>query len=112
MLHRFDGPVSQKLLFELAADVDPLVQAAVVGHLRDTGAPGALPRLIQLLESPDEVVCDALRDSLSEFNFDRYLAAFDTLDEAVQASTGSLVKRVDVTAMERLAGEFNTPSRN
>jgi HEAT repeat protein len=112
ILHRFDGPMSQALLFDLAGDSDPIVQAAVVGHLRDTGAPGALPRLIQLLESPDEVVDEALRESLSEFNFGRYLAAFDTLDEEVRASTGSLVKRVDVNALERLADEFNTPSRN
>jgi len=112
VLHRFSGLPAQQLLFELSDDHDPLVQASVVGHLRDTGAPGALPRLIQLLECPHEVVREALRQSLSEFTFDRYLAAFDTLPESVQATTGTLVKRIDAEALNRLVVEFNSPARN
>ena len=112
VVHQFAGPRSQELLFELSDDDDPSLQATVVGHLRDTGAPGALPRLIQMLESPHKEVRVALRACLSEFTFDRYLAAFDTLNEAVQASTGTLVKRVDVEALGRLANEFKSTARN
>jgi len=111
-LHQFGGQEAEDLMFELSADGDPLVQARVVGHLRATGAPGALPRLIQLLESPHEVVRAALRDCLAEFTFSRYLAAFDTLDESVRATTGTLVKRVDIKAVSCLAEEIASPARN
>ena len=112
VLPQFDSPESKELLFELSDDDDPMVQATVIGHMRDTGAPGALPRLIQLLESPHEVVREALRECLSEFTFERYLAAFATLDEAVQASTGTLVKRVDADGVHRLANEFKSGAQN
>ena len=112
VVHKFVGARSQELLFDLSSDDDPLVQATVVGHLRATGAPGALPHLIQLLESPHETVREALCKCLSEFTFDRYLAAFDTLNEGVRASTGTLVKRVDVESLGRLADEFKSTARN
>lgn len=112
VLHQFGGLQSQDLLFELSADDDPLIQASVVGHLRDTGSPRALPRLIQLLENPHDAVREALRECLAEFTFERYLAAFDTLDEAVRATTGTLVKRVDPGALNNLLVELNSPARN
>ena len=68
--------------------------------------------MIQLLESSHEVVRAAVRECLPEFTFSRYLSAFDTLDESVQATTGTLVKRVDRDALKRLVVELDSPARN
>ncbi len=77
---------------------------------RHAGTPGDWPRLIQLLDSPDEAIREAARSGLAEFSFDRFLVEFDRLDESLQATTGTLVKRVDQTALRQLAAEFNSPS--
>ena len=63
------------------------------------------------LESPYELVRSAARRSLEEFSFDRYLSAFDMLDDEVRQSTGPMVRRVDPTAAHRLLEEIQARSR-
>ncbi len=109
VVHQFGDLAAEELLFELSADKDPLVQADVVGHLRDTGSPRALPRLVQLLDAPHRIVREAVRRCLSEFTFRRFQTSFETLDESLQAATGTLVKRVDGEAIGRLADELEAP---
>ena len=70
-----------------------------------------LPNLLELVESPYAVVRKAARDSLSEFTFKRFVAAFDMLDEDVRRSTGMLVKKIDPQSVLLLHDELRSPIR-
>ncbi len=63
------------------------------------------------MESPHEVVRQAVRESLAEFNFKRFLAAYDMLDEEVRRSTGSMVRKIDPEATAQLCEELAAKSR-
>ena len=94
------------------ADPDPQVQANVIPQLRGRGIPGVLPSLMELVESPYTVVRKAARESLAEFSFKRFVAAFDMLDEDVRRSTGLLVKKVNVQSVSLLNDELKSPIRS
>src|SRR5262249_39512487 len=51
------------------------------------------------------------RRSLEEFSFDRFLAAFDSLDDHVRRTTGPTVRKVDPAVPKRLLEEFEARSR-
>jgi len=110
-LAQFNGAEANGLAMKALEDADPEVQAAAAGQLRQRGIPGALNRLIELLDGPTEIVRETARQSLGEFNFDRYLAAFDMLDEGVRRSTGALVKKVNPNVANSLDEELAAKSR-
>jgi HEAT repeat protein len=62
------------------------------------------------LVSTSAEVRDAARSSLAEFNFVRYRATFDQLDNKTARTTGVLVHKVDPSAIFRLAEELTAPS--
>jgi hypothetical protein len=62
------------------------------------------------LESPHGEVRDAARSSLAEFNFVRYRAMFDLLDEQAARTTGALVRQVDNSTRDKLMEELTSPS--
>ena len=93
------------------ADPDPQVQANIIPQLRGRGIPGMLPSLLELVESPYAVVRKAARESLTEFSFKRFVAAFDMLDEEVRRSTGLLVKKIDMQTVSLLNDELKSPIR-
>ncbi|MDP6446883.1 MAG: HEAT repeat domain-containing protein, partial [Pirellulaceae bacterium] len=110
-LEDFQGNDVNHLLMDSLHDADPDVQATLARQLRERGIPGAMSQLIALVESPHEQVRQAAFDSLTEFNFERFLGAFDMLEEDVRASTGSLVRRIDANTVEELREELDSPSR-
>ncbi len=107
----FHGAEANQLAEQATHDSDPQVQAQVLPQLRQRGIPGAMPMLLAKLESPYELVRGAARRSLEEFSFDRYLSAFDMLDEHVRQGTGPMVRKVDPTAPHRLLEEIQARSR-
>ena len=90
---------------------DPAIQAAVVPQLRQRGIPGALSRLVEQLDSPHELVRQAARKALAEFSAERFLAAYDLLDDEVRHTTGALVRKIDPAALTTLTEELKSPSR-
>jgi len=111
-LARFNGAEANALALAALQDPDPEVQANVLGHLRSRGIPGALGLLVEMVDSPHEVVREAARCSLAEFDFERYLAAFDMLEDEVRKTTGVLVKKINPQAIGVLADELQSLSRN
>lgn len=105
-LAEFNGAEANALAMKALEDPDPQVQAAVILQLRRRGIPGMLTRLVDLLENPHPAVRQAARKSLAEFTFQRYLGAFDMLDDDVRRSTGSLVKKVDPQTLPLLRAEM------
>ncbi len=110
-LAQFNGAEANNLAVRALDDEDPNVQAAAVAQLRARGIPGALGRLIDSVDSIHEPVRQAARSSLSEFNFDRFQAAFDMLEEDVRQSTGVLVRKVNDDYVESLKREMGARSR-
>jgi hypothetical protein len=110
-LAAFQGGEANQLAQEALDDPDPQVQALVLVQIRSRGIPGALPLLLSKLDSPNEVIRNASRRSLEEFSFDRFLAAFDSLDDYVRRTTGPTVRKVDPAAVQRLREEFEARSR-
>ncbi len=110
-LAQFNGSEANALCLQAIGDADPVVQANALRQLRQRGIPGALTRLVEMLESPHEVVRSAVREGLAEFNFKRFLAAFDMLEPDVRVSTGGMVRKIDPDATAQLEEELLTKSR-
>ncbi len=110
-LAEFGGAEANRLVLDGLHDPDPHVQANVVVQLRERGIPGAISRLIQLLDSRHEVVAKAAQLCLGEFNFNRYISVFDMMEDDIRRSTGLLVMRIDATAVDQLAEELKARTR-
>lgn len=110
-LAQFKGGEANDMALSALEDPDPEVQANAVRQLRERGIPGVMPRLVDLVDSPHAVVREAARQSLTEFNFQRYLSAFEMLEPEVRRCSGALVKRVDPQALAELQTELESPSR-
>lgn len=110
-LGEFQGREANALAMQALADPDPQVQANIIPQLRGRGIPGVLPSLLELVESPYAVVRKAARESLAEFSFKRFVAAFDLLDEDVRRNTGLLVKKIDPQSVPLLNEELKSPIR-
>ena len=107
----FPGSEANNLAMRALADPDPQVQANIIPQLRGRGIPGVLQNLLVLVESPYAGVRKAARESLSEFSFKRFVAAFDMLDDDVRRSTGMLVKKIDPQSVMLLNDELRSPIR-
>jgi len=94
-LGHYHGAEANALAIQAAHDPDPLVVAAVLPQLRGRGMAGALPVILQSLESPYPPVRRAARRCLREFSFRRFLETWDMLPPDIRRDTGMLVKRVD-----------------
>lgn len=111
-LEQFSGAAANALALRALEDTDPYVQAAVARQLRRRGIPGALPRLLELVESSHAVVRGAVRESLTEFSANRFLAAWDMLEDEARHSTGALVKKIDPQTAPLLAAEMESKLRS
>jgi hypothetical protein len=109
-LARFQGEKSDQLILAALEDPDAGVQAAALRQLRTRKLPDALKLLVERLDSPSIEVRDAARSSLAEFNFVRYRAMFDLLDDEAVRTTGRLVHKVDSSANQKLMEELSSPS--
>lgn len=102
------GAVASQLIIDATTDEDPEVAAAALRQLRHRGIPGSLKYLLAQLDSEHEVVRIAVRQSLEEFTFGKYLAAFDLMMDDQRESTGRLVRKIDERSDELLVAELNS----
>lgn len=107
-LAAFSGADVNTLVLQALADTDPQVQANLVSQLRRRGIPGVMPRLVKMLDSPHLEVRQAVRQSLSEYTFARFLVTFEMLDDEARRSTAALVKEVDPQAIPLLRDELQS----
>jgi hypothetical protein len=110
-LAEFRGPDSNELAVKLLDDDDPLVRAASASQLRTRGVPGAIQKLLELLDSPHAVEREAAKSGLAEFRFERFAASFDEMTPKARAVTGPLVRRVDPQALPQVRAELESLSR-
>lgn len=105
------GQRANQVSLQALQDPDGAVQAAAVRQLRERRIPGAMNKLLELVESPNEAVSTAARDALWEFTFENYTARFDLLDDDARRSMGARVALVDRTSIPRLRTELDNPAR-
>lgn len=110
-LAHISGPQADELCVRLLEDEDPQVRAAAASQLRPRGIPGAIERLLTLLDSPHAVEREAARAGLAEFRFEHFLACFDQLNPIARREAAGLVRRVDPQALGKLRVELDAPNR-
>lgn len=82
------------------------IRASALRQVRSRQVPGAIKLLLEHLEGESPLVQEAVRDSLADFNFPAYLAAFDKMSEPTRIKTGELVAKVDVRTSHYLEQEL------
>lgn len=105
-LASYVDPPTNELILDAVSDPNAGVRAEALRQLRPRGIPGAIKLLLQHLDSPQLIVQDTVRNSLAEFNFPRFLAAFDKMGLEAQKNTGRLVRGIDVNTQRLLADEM------
>ena len=108
----FQGADANNLALKSLADDDAEVRAAIALQLRDRGVPGAINRLIALLDSTHQVEREAAQASLEEFRFAQFSASFDSLTEEARRTSGPLVRRIDPQSLVELRLELDAPTRS
>ena len=111
-LANFKGADINALVLERLEDPDPRVRANLLPQLRSRGIPGAIDRLLEELDNPNEIVKAACRASLSDFSFARYAASFDKLDPVAQVSDGKMVLKIDPQTIPALDVELSSDVRS
>lgn len=110
-LAEFRGAEANSVAQQALQDQDPVVRANLALQLRMRGTPGAMNKLVTMLDSPHEVERQAARKALEEFTFASYVASFDYMDEETKQKTGQLVARIDEKASAQLREELYATSR-
>ena len=110
-LRPLTGASANQLALLALQDGHDAVQAAAARQLRERSIPGAMNKLLELIDSPHEVVRRAARDSLWEFTYDNFTARFDLLDLDARRTMGERVARVDPESPTRLTADMSNPAR-
>lgn len=107
-LASYVDPQTNEMILEAVSDPNSSVRAEALRQLRPRGIPGAIKLLLQHLDSPQLIVQDTVRLALAEFNFPRYLAAFDKMNPEAQKNNGRLVRGIDANTQCLLAAELTS----
>ncbi|WP_425616970.1 HEAT repeat domain-containing protein [Anatilimnocola sp. NA78] len=110
-LAKFTGNEADEIAWQALDDEDPLVRAQAVARMGTSATPTAIPRLLEMLDSPHQTEREAAAQCLHDYNFERYLQAFDTMVPEARLATGWLVMKVDNTAIGQLTRELQAPVR-
>ena len=110
-LQSVGGQRANKLMLSALKDPEGAVQAAAIRQLRQRRIPGTVAKLIEYVDSPNELVAAAAREALSEFSYDNYSSRFDVLEEETRRAMGTRVAKVDQTATARLKQDLAHPAR-
>ena len=110
-LVRFAGAEADEIAWQALDDEDPIVRAQAVTRMGKHATPTVIPRLLGMLDSPHQLEREAAQACLDEYNFERYLLAYDTMAPETRHATGLLVKKVDPTMNSQLTAELQAPIR-
>lgn len=110
-LSQIPGVDANSLIQTCLEDEDPEVQLAAIQMLRPRGIANAMGILLARLDDPDERIADAARQSLADYNFERYLASFDQMEDLSRRSMGRMILKIDRDAVEGLRRELSVSHR-
>lgn len=90
---------------------DGEILITLIPELRRRNLARAMKKLLGLLDHGHEGVRRKAAEAFHDCSIQRYLAAYDLLDEAVRRSTGQLVQKVDPATNRVLADELSCGNR-
>jgi HEAT repeat protein len=102
----FKGPEANIAVIKALNDEDPVVRAHVLRQLRPRNIPEAMLLLIRMVDTPHDEVRRALRESLPEFTFRRFIHNFERLPDRLVMTAGQLVRKIDADAPRSLKAEM------
>ena len=97
---------SKDIITEAMDDDDPEVQATALRQIRKVNSTQGMVQILQKIDSPHEVVREAVRMVLPEFQIRRFLNSFDQLTEEQRAQTLKIIRKIDPALPEVLAREI------
>jgi len=97
---------NQVVSYLIDQEADGTSLAMLLPQMRRRNIQGAMKRLLVFLDHGNEQVRLAAAGAFQECSVQRYLAAFDQLDEMVRKSTGQLVFKVDPNTQRVLQNEL------
>ncbi|MCL2305737.1 MAG: hypothetical protein FWC43_10375 [Planctomycetaceae bacterium] len=97
---------SKEIVLEAVDDEDPNVQATALRQIRKVHSTLGMVQILQKIDSPHEVVREAVRVVLPEFQIRRFLNSFDQFTEEQRIKTLKIIQKVDPTLPEILALEL------
>lgn len=109
-LDEFRTPQADALMQQALQDEDSGVQAAATAQIKRRGLPGALPKLLRMIESDAEEVREAARGSLTEYTFTKFVSEYAEMDELKKRSRGEIVGKCDPKVADGLRRELKSPS--
>ena len=92
-------------------ETDGEILITLIPELRRRNLARAMKKLLGLLDHGHEGVRRKAAEAFHDCTIQRYLAAYDLLDEAVRRSTGQLVQKVDPATNRVLAEELSSGNR-
>lgn len=101
----------QHILYEALDSEDGEIQAWATHQLRQQKMPDAFNQLLSRLDAVEEVVREAAREELSDFNLARLLELFPQLPASTSRKCGEIVSRLDAQVISQLRTELTHPWR-
>lgn len=101
----------QHILYEALDSEEGEIQAWATHQLRQQKMPDAFNQLLSRLDAVEEVVREAAREELSDFNLSRLLELFPQLPASTSRKCGEIVTRLDTQVISQLRTELAHPWR-
>ncbi len=112
LICQLSGMRANQLVAELIEhETDGEILITLIPELRRRNLARAMKKLLGLLDHGHEGVRRKSAEAFHDCTIQRYLAAYDLLDEAVRRSTGQLVQKVDPATNRVLADELSSGNR-
>lgn len=106
-----DDEESQQVLYEALADENPEVEAWATHQLRSQKVPDAFDQLIKRLEATNDIVREAARDELADFNLKKMWDYLAKMPDGTAIKCGQLLKKINPNTTVELREELQDPRR-
>lgn len=102
---------AQEVLYDALADENPEVEAWATHQLRSQAIPDKWDQLIKRLDSTSDIVRDAAREELSDFNLDKMFGLLAKLPRDKAQKCGEIVRKIDPNTANTLRSEMKKPAK-
>lgn len=97
---------TQQVLYEALSDENPEVEAWATHQLRSQKVPDAFEQLLKRLDATSDLVRDAARDELADFNLEKLYGYLAKMPPEMAAKCGAIVRKIDPNTATSLRAEM------
>ncbi len=102
----------QEVLYDALADENPEVEAWATHKLRSQAIPDKWDQLIKRLDSASDLVRDAAREELADFNLEKMFGLLAKLPRDKAQKCGEIIRKVDPNTASTLRSEMKQPYKS